>query len=108
MALDAMSKPSSTKPKCSADHTMLYSVHNSSVLDVWWLMIVLYQRWSVLGYMHTIENHLLHLQLGDQPSRDFCTSCQKVARIETLKPNDGNGAVSNLSSGGKLCDQTIY
>ena len=23
--------------------------------------------------MYTIENNLLHLQLGDQPSRDFCT-----------------------------------
>ena len=26
--------------------------------------------------MYTIENNLLHLQLGDQPSRDFCTSCR--------------------------------
>ena len=28
-------------------HTILYSVHNSAVLAVWWLMIVLYQRWVV-------------------------------------------------------------
>ena len=27
--------------------------------------------------MYTIENNLLHLQLGDQPSRDFCTSCRE-------------------------------
>ena len=26
--------------------------------------------------MYTIEKNLLHLQLGDQPSRDFCTSCR--------------------------------
>ena len=26
--------------------------------------------------MYTIEKNLLHLQLGGQPSRDFCTSCR--------------------------------
>lgn len=38
----------------------------------WWLMIVLYKRWRVFGYVH-IENHLLHLQLGDQPSPEKAT-----------------------------------
>ena len=36
--------------QASPHHTILYSVHNSAVLEVWWLMIVLYQRWVVLGY----------------------------------------------------------
>ena len=27
--------------------------------------------------MYTIEKDLLHLKLGDQPSRDFCTSCRE-------------------------------
>ena len=36
--------------QASPHHTILYSVHNNAVLEVWWLMIVLYQRWVVLGY----------------------------------------------------------
>ena len=30
-----------------------------------------------VSYCH--EKILLHLQLGDQPSRDFCTSCREAA-----------------------------
>ena len=54
--------------------------------------------------MYTIENNLLHLQLGDQPSRDFCTiqaslppaaaaskGCNSSLYHCFFLPYDGNG-----------------